>query len=119
MTARLFLALLLVSTLAVCGNPSAAQEAPAADAIVVGAGLSGLSAAIEMGRAGVNVLVVDMNSVAGGHAVLAGGVALVGTPVQEKAASGIPRTSPTATGWNGPGTAIPGGRGTTPRIRGR
>ena len=55
------------------------------DAIVVGAGLAGLTAAVEMGRAGVNVLVVDMNSVAGGHAVLAGGVAIVGTPVQEKA----------------------------------
>jgi predicted oxidoreductase len=38
-----------------------------------------------MGRNGVRVLVIDMNSVAGGHAVLAGGVALVGTPVQEKA----------------------------------
>ena len=56
-----------------------------ADVIVVGAGLSGLSAAVEMGRGGVAVLVVDMNSVVGGHAVLAGGVALVGTPVQERA----------------------------------
>src|SRR5688572_6269271 len=85
MKSRLLLALLLASTLAACGDPSSAQESPAADAIVVGAGLSGLSAAVEMGRAGVNVLVVDMNSVAGGHAVLAGGVALVGTPVQERA----------------------------------
>ena len=85
MTSRLVLALLISSTLAACSDPSSAQEPPSADAIVVGAGLSGLSAAIEMGRAGVNVLVVDMNSVAGGHAVLAGGVALVGTPVQEKA----------------------------------
>lgn len=56
-----------------------------ADAIVVGAGLSGLSAAVEMGRAGVDVLVIDMNSVAGGTAVRAGGVAIVGTPVQEAA----------------------------------
>ncbi|MEE8543712.1 MAG: FAD-binding protein, partial [Gammaproteobacteria bacterium] len=56
-----------------------------ADAIVVGAGLSGLSAAVDMGRAGVDVLVVDMNSMAGGHAIMAGGVAIVGTPVQEKA----------------------------------
>ena len=55
----------------------------AADAIVVGAGLSGLSAAVEMGRGGVDVLVVEMNSMAGGHAVMAGGVAIVGTPVQE------------------------------------
>ena len=42
-----------------------------ADAIVVGAGLSGLSAAVDMGRAGVDVLVVDMNSMAGGHAIMA------------------------------------------------
>jgi predicted oxidoreductase len=85
MTARIFLTLLFASTLAVYGDPPTAQETLAPDAIVVGAGLSGLSAAIEMGRAGVQVLVVDMNSVAGGHAVLAGGVALVGTPVQEEA----------------------------------
>ena len=68
---------------------AASRQAPASqaniDVIVVGAGLSGLTAAVDMGRAGVNVLVVDMNSVAGGHAVLAGGVALVGTPVQERA----------------------------------
>ena len=63
----------------------AAATSAAPDVIVVGAGLSGLTAAVDMGRAGVNVLVVDMNSVAGGHAVLAGGVALVGTPVQERA----------------------------------
>jgi predicted oxidoreductase len=56
-----------------------------ADVIVVGAGLAGLSAAVEIGRRGIDVLVVDMNSVAGGHTVLAGGVALVGTPVQEQA----------------------------------
>ncbi len=63
-------------------NTSAAANA---DAIIVGAGLAGLSAAVEMGRAGVRAIVVDMNSVAGGHAVLAGGVTIVGTPVQEKA----------------------------------
>jgi len=66
--------------------PSDAQPtADAAQAIVVGAGLAGLSAAVEMGRRGVDVLVVDRNSVAGGHTVLAGGVALVQTPVQEAA----------------------------------
>ena len=42
-----------------------------ADVIIIGAGLSGLSAAVEMGRSGLKVLVVDMNSVAGGHAMLA------------------------------------------------
>jgi predicted oxidoreductase len=85
MTARILLVLLLSSPFFALGDAPAAQKAPAVDAIVVGAGLSGLSAAIEMGRAGVEVLVVDMNSVAGGHAVLAGGVTLVGTPIQEKA----------------------------------
>ena len=57
---------------------------PDAQVIVVGAGLSGLSAAVEMGRHGIDVLVVDMNSVAGGHTMLAGGVAMVATPLQEE-----------------------------------
>jgi predicted oxidoreductase len=60
------------------------QEAADTDAIVIGAGLSGLSAAVEMGRNGLKVLVVDMNSVAGGHAMMAGGVAMVSTPLQER-----------------------------------
>ncbi len=49
---------------------------------MVGAGLSGLSAAVEMGRDGVNVVLLDMNSVMGGHAVMAGGFAIVDTPTQ-------------------------------------
>ena len=61
------------------------QQAPEPDAqvIVIGAGLSGLSAAVEMGRSGLKVLVVDMNSVAGGHTMLAGGVAMAATQLQE------------------------------------
>jgi len=55
------------------------------DAIVVGAGLSGLAAAVEMGREGVSVVLLDMNSVMGGHAVMAGGFAIVDTPVQREA----------------------------------
>ena len=55
-----------------------------AQAIVIGAGLSGLSAAVEMGRSGLDVLVIDMNSVGGGHAMLAGGVAIVDTPLQQR-----------------------------------
>lgn len=55
------------------------------DAIVVGAGLSGLAAAVEMGRAGINVVLLDMNSVMGGHAVMAGGFAIVDTPIQREA----------------------------------
>src|SRR5690606_3107283 len=70
----------------IVGCAPAAEEGPLdADAIVVGAGISGLAAAIEMGRAGVQVLVVDMNSVVGGHAVLAGGIVMVDTPVQQRA----------------------------------
>ena len=78
---------ILIALLAACatsGDLPAAQQPTQPDAIVVGAGLAGLSAAVEMGRAGLNVLVLDTNSVAGGHAVLAGGVAIVGTPLQEK-----------------------------------
>lgn len=73
--------------LAACGDTPPPQDRPTADAevIIVGAGLSGLSAAIELGRAGVRVLVVDMNSMAGGHAVMAGGIAMVDTPVQARA----------------------------------
>ncbi len=73
--------------LASCGQPQQSADSPTADAevIIVGAGLSGLSAAIELGRAGVRTLVVDMNSMAGGHAVMAGGIAMVGTPVQARA----------------------------------
>lgn len=61
-----------------------AQPRLDAEAIVVGAGLSGLAAAVEMGRAGVTVRVVDMNSVMGGHAVMAGGFAIAATPLQAR-----------------------------------
>lgn len=57
---------------------------PDADVIVVGGGIAGLSAALEAGASGRSVLVIDANSVGGGHAVKAGGFALVGTPLQEK-----------------------------------
>ena len=56
---------------------------PDVDVLVIGAGIAGLSAALEAGRGGARVLVVEANSVAGGHAVQAGGFALVGTPLQE------------------------------------
>jgi len=71
-------------SLASCGQPEMQQTPLDAEAIVVGAGIAGLSAAVEMGREGVNVLVLDMNSVIGGHAVMAGGFAIVDTPVQKK-----------------------------------
>jgi flavocytochrome c len=58
----------------------------ATDVIVVGAGISGLSAALELGRGGANVTLVDMSSVFGGHAVMSqGSVSIVATPAQERA----------------------------------
>ncbi len=77
-------AISIAAALSTCSQTQPEVELDA-EAIVIGAGISGLSAAVEMGRAGVEVLVVDMNSVPGGHAVMAGGFAVVGTPVQENA----------------------------------
>lgn len=58
------------------------------DVVIVGAGISGLTAALELGRGGARVTVIDMSSVYGGHAVMSqGGVCIVDTPLQEK--SGI------------------------------
>lgn len=72
-------------------QPHSAKPAPPAvqaEVIVVGAGLSGLTTALELGRAGVRVLVLDMASVFGGHAVMANGdLNIVRTPYQ--AARGI------------------------------
>ncbi len=69
--------------------PSATADAggPAepADAIVVGSGIAGLSAAYELGRGGAHVVVIDMASIFGGHAVMAtGDLSMVGTPFQEQ-----------------------------------
>ena len=53
------------------------------DVVVVGAGIAGLSAALELGRGGASVAVVDMASVFGGHAVMAQGIVnLIATPYQ-------------------------------------
>ena len=54
------------------------------DLLIVGAGISGLSAAAEGARLGLKVTVVDRNSLYGGTAVLAYGVAIVGSPLQEQ-----------------------------------
>jgi flavocytochrome c len=68
-------------------KPATSVEAPSApgtDAIVVGSGIAGLSAAYELAKGGANVTIVDMASVFGGHAVMAtGDLCLVATPYQE------------------------------------
>jgi flavocytochrome c len=54
------------------------------DAVIVGAGISGLACALELGRAGAKVTVIDMSSVFGGHAVMSqGSLSIAGSPVQE------------------------------------
>ena len=60
----------------------ASDPATDADVIVVGAGIAGLAAALEAESHGARVLVIEANSMAGGHAVKAGGFALVDTPLQ-------------------------------------
>jgi succinate dehydrogenase/fumarate reductase flavoprotein subunit len=78
----------LAASLSACGcsePETAAAPARDTDILVVGAGLAGLSAAIDAARGGARVLVVDMNSVFGGHGIQSGGVAIVGSPMQEAA----------------------------------
>jgi succinate dehydrogenase/fumarate reductase flavoprotein subunit len=54
------------------------------DVLVVGAGAAGLSVALEAGRRGASIAVVDLSSVFGGHVVMSeGGLSLVGTPLQQ------------------------------------
>ncbi|MGS2722227.1 FAD-dependent oxidoreductase [Porticoccus sp. GXU_MW_L64] len=67
--------LLLAVILPGCSKPPAPPPpSQQADVIVIGAGISGLSAAIEAAEADLSVLVADMGSVFGGHAVVAAGV---------------------------------------------
>ena len=78
------------------GSPAHSQAPQGADVIVVGAGISGLSAALEAARGGVDVQVVDVWSVYGGHAVMSGGgVAIVDSDFQR--AHGIADTPELAT----------------------
>lgn len=79
---RASLLLALLVTYAGAFAASASPD-PQPEVIVVGASLAGLSATIDLARSGVRVLVLDMNSVFGGHAIQTGGVAVVGSPMQE------------------------------------
>lgn len=63
----------------------AAKSEETYDAIIVGAGIAGLSAALDLARGGANVAVFDMNSQGSGHAILATGIAMVDTPRQHQA----------------------------------
>ncbi len=78
-----------IAVVVIVATPSALlhvteSEQQPTDVVVVGAGIAGLSAALEAARAGASVLVVDMSTVGGGHAILSNGaVCIVGTPLQE------------------------------------
>jgi len=55
------------------------------DVVVVGAGIAGLTTALEAARGGATVTVVDIASVFGGHAIVSeGGLALIATPLQAR-----------------------------------
>jgi uncharacterized protein len=70
----IYVALLLVGVL---------KCAPASKLIVIGAGISGLSAALAAANAGANVIVLDASSVGGGHAIVSNAaICLVNTPLQ-------------------------------------
>lgn len=79
----------VISFVVGCAAQAGEPAKPAApDIVVVGAGIAGLSSALEAGRSGANVLVLDMSSVFGGHAVMAQGLLnITGTP--DQAALGI------------------------------
>ena len=68
------------------GVPVAESAAADSDVIVVGAGISGLTSALDLARGGATVTVIDMSSVFGGHAVMSqGSLSIVASPVQEAA----------------------------------
>lgn len=74
-----------VSAAPVTSVSAAAAATTATDAIVVGSGIAGLSAAYELSLGGAHVTIVDMATVFGGHAVMAtGDLCLVDTPFQRE-----------------------------------
>lgn len=78
----LVLALVMVLSLAACDRAPREPD-DEIDVLVIGAGIAGLAAALEATERGARVTLVEMNSVGGGHAVMAGGLFLVNTPLQK------------------------------------
>jgi predicted oxidoreductase len=73
----------VVFSIEVAAQTSGTKAQPA-DLVIVGAGISGLSAALEAARSGARVIVIDGWSVFGGHAVMSSGmVCFVSTPEQK------------------------------------
>jgi len=76
---HLIIVTVIAAGIGACGKTPVVSQA---DVIVVGAGIAGLSAALEASDNGAKVIVLDANSVGGGHAVMAGGLAMVDTQLQ-------------------------------------
>ena len=82
---RAFISLISLAgrCIAIRGQGAEADPRPS-DILIVGAGISGLCAALEGARSGAGVTVIDMASVFGGHAVMSSGmVCMIGTPEQK------------------------------------
>jgi uncharacterized protein len=81
-------AALMCALLLVCPQTVEPTSAPKiVDVLIIGAGISGLSGALEAAQAGALVTVIDMSTVGGGHAILSNGaVCLVDTPLQKEKA---------------------------------
>src|ERR1043166_7203430 len=70
---------------ALCGVAILTAQTRQPDVGVVGAGIAGLTTALEAARGGATVTVVDIASVFGGHAIVSeGGLALIATPLQAR-----------------------------------
>lgn len=82
---RLAILVFIFAVLLAFARPAyAPQVRPEPDVLVIGAGIAGVSAALEAARAGASVVVVDMSTVGGGHAILSNGaVSIVGSPLQD------------------------------------
>ncbi len=79
-------ALVTALTLPIATDAMQPARSRPTDVIVVGAGIAGLSAALEAAQHGRRVAIVEMWSIFGGHAVMSqGGLSIVGTPTQEAA----------------------------------
>jgi len=76
-------ALVPVSLLIALSSCTQFPSEPDADVLVIGAGIAGLSAALEASANGARVIVIEANSVGGGHAVKAGGISMVNTTLQQ------------------------------------
>lgn len=76
--------ILLLTKSKLLNGPGDAPKMTKTDILVIGAGISGLSAALEAAPSGAQITIVDMWSIFGGHAVSShGGLSIIGSPEQE------------------------------------